>query len=66
MDHFSKTHVRQQNNHGPADRRRSINMHEDYEARYWCKHFGETEARLRAAVGRAGTSAAAVRTHLDK
>jgi hypothetical protein len=48
---------------GPADRAR-INLHEDYELRYWTKQLGVSEERLRAAVAAAGSSADAVREHL--
>lgn len=38
---------------GPADRER-INVHEDYELRYWTDHFGVSADRLRAAVEKVG------------
>lgn len=52
-------------NRGPADRAR-VNVHEDWEVRWWCKEFGCTEAQLKAAVKAVGVSAAAVRKHLGK
>lgn len=36
-------------NRGPQDRAR-VNVHEEWEVRYWCKHFGCTPDQLRAAV----------------
>jgi hypothetical protein len=48
---------------GPQDRTR-INLSEDYEVRYWCKKFGVTPDVLRAAVEKAGSSAAAVEKEL--
>jgi len=41
-----------------------INMHEDYELRYWMKHLGVTHEQLKAAVDKVGNSAAAVRKQL--
>jgi len=41
-----------------------INIHEDYEVRYWTKRFGVTPEQLREAVAKVGTSAAAVETEL--
>lgn len=52
-------------NRGPTDRSR-INVHEAWEVKYWCKHFGCTEAELKAAVKAVGVSAAAVKKHLGK
>lgn len=46
-------------NRGPADRSR-INMHEDYEVRYWTGKFGCTKAKLQEAVNAVGNSAAKV------
>ena len=42
---------------GGQDRSR-INMHEDYEVRYWSKKFGVTKEELQRAVKKAGTSSA--------
>ena len=52
-------------NRGSADRNR-INIHEDYEVRYWCAHFGVTAAQLHAAVRAVGTMAADVRRYMGK
>lgn len=41
-----------------------INVHEDWEVRYWCKEFGCTETQLKAAVKAVGVSASDVRRHL--
>lgn len=43
-----------------------VNVHEDWEVRYWCREFGCTEAQLKAAVKAVGVSAAAVRRHFGK
>jgi hypothetical protein len=43
-----------------------INMHPDYEVRYWTKHLGVTREQLQAAVDKVGNSAAAVRKQLGK
>jgi hypothetical protein len=43
-----------------------INIHEDYEVRYWTKRFGVTPEQLREAVAKVGTSAAAVETELKR
>jgi len=50
---------------GPQDAAR-VNVHEDWEVRYWCKAFACTEEQLRAAVKAVGVSAAAVRKHFGK
>ncbi|WP_082028818.1 DUF3606 domain-containing protein [Xanthomonas sacchari] len=52
-------------NTGSPDRDR-INLHEDYEVRYWTQALGVTADELRAAVRAVGSSAAAVRAHLRK
>lgn len=49
----------------PADAEK-VNVHEDWEVRYWTTRFGVTEDQLRAAVAAVGTSAAAVARHLGK
>ncbi len=49
---------------GPQDRTR-INLHEDYEVRYWTQMLGCTPEELRAAVEAVGVSADAVRRHLE-
>jgi len=53
------------NKRGRQDRNR-INMNEDYEVRYWSQKFGVTKEELKAAVRRAGNSAAAVEQELKK
>lgn len=50
---------------GPQDAAR-VNVHEDWEVRYWCKALGCTEQQLKAAVKAVGVSAAAVRKHFGK
>ncbi|MGO4700306.1 DUF3606 domain-containing protein [Dyella sp. 2RAB6] len=50
---------------GPQDAAK-VNIHEDWEVRYWCKAFGCTEQQLKAAVKTVGVSAAAVRRHFGK
>lgn len=50
---------------GPADRAR-INVHEDYEVRYWTHKFGVTPDQLRAAVRTVGVMAHDVARHLGK
>jgi len=50
---------------GPQDRSR-INIHEPWEVRYWCSHFGCTEQQLRNAVAAAGVSVTAVQNHLAR
>ena len=43
-----------------------INVHEDYEVRYWTKHFGVSEDKLKDAVQKVGISADAVKKALGK
>jgi hypothetical protein len=50
---------------GSQDRKR-ISLNEDYEVRYWSKKFGVSKEELKAAVKRAGHSAAAVERELKK
>jgi len=50
---------------GPADRQR-INVHEDYELKYWSTKFGVTFEQLRAAVRAVGPMAHDVAGHLGK
>lgn len=50
---------------GPQDRNR-INVHEEWELRYWTKELGLSPDELREAVKQAGTSVKAVREHLGK
>ena len=48
---------------GPQDRSK-INMHEDYEVKYWTKELGVSKEKLQKAVDEVGNSAAAVREEL--
>jgi hypothetical protein len=50
-------------NKGPQDRSK-INMHEDYEVKYWTKELGVDKERLQKLVDKVGNSAAAVRKEL--
>jgi hypothetical protein len=50
-------------NRGPADRER-INVHEDYELRYWSDKFGCTYEKLKATVKKAGVMAKDVEAEL--
>lgn len=50
-------------NKGPNDRNR-INMHEDYEVKYWSHHLGVSREELKRAVDKVGNSAAAVQKEL--
>ncbi len=50
---------------GPQDASR-INVHEDYEVRYWTKALDVTKDELEAAVKKVGVSADAVRKELGK
>jgi hypothetical protein len=50
---------------GPADRSK-INMHEDWEVKYWTKELGVDKAQLQKLVDKVGYSAAAVRQELDR
>jgi 3-oxoacyl-[acyl-carrier-protein] synthase III len=50
-------------NKGPQDRSK-INMHEDYEVKYWTKELGVSKEKLQKAVDKVGNSAAAVRKDL--
>lgn len=52
-------------NRGPQDRNK-INLHEDYEVRYWTGKFGVSHDRLRTAVNEVGSSAAAVERYLQQ
>lgn len=49
---------------GPQDRSK-INLSEDYEVKYWTEKFGITKEALTAAVKAAGSSADAVKNHLQ-
>ncbi len=48
---------------GPQDAAR-INIHEDYEVRYWTKKFDCTEDQLRKAVEAVGVSARMVEEYV--
>lgn len=48
---------------GQPDRSR-INLHEDFEVKYWTKHLGVTREQLAKAVEKVGNSAASVRKEL--
>lgn len=41
-----------------------VNIHEEWEVKYWTKKFGCTKAQLVTAVKAVGVSAAAVEKHL--
>jgi hypothetical protein len=64
---FSKENIMSDNlqERGPQDRSR-INVHEEWELRYWTKELGLSADELRQAVKDAGTSVKAVREHLGK
>ena len=53
------------NDRGPQDASR-INVHEDYEVRYWTKALGVSKTELEALVKKVGVSADAVRKELGK
>jgi uncharacterized protein DUF3606 len=44
--------------------RSKINMHEDYEVKYWTKELGVTREQLQKAIEKVGNSASAVRKEL--
>jgi hypothetical protein len=44
--------------------RSKINMHEDFEVKYWIKALGVSKHELQKAVDKVGNSAAAVRKQL--
>jgi hypothetical protein len=50
---------------GPADATR-VNVHEDYEVRYWTAKFGCTEAELKDCVKQVGVMADNVKRCIDK
>lgn len=52
-------------NRGSQDRS-SINLHEDYEVRYWTDKPGISKSRLEEAVRKVGSSAKAVEEELRK
>ena len=49
-----------------APDRSKINMHEDYEVKYWSKELGVSKDDLQKAVDKVGNSAAAVRKELGR
>ena len=49
----------------PEDKNK-INVHEDYEVRYWTKTLGCTPEELNKAVNKVGTSVKAVKEYLGK
>jgi len=53
------------NERGPQDRSR-INLHEDWEVRYWTKSLGVSRERLEQLVREHGNSAEAVRKALTR
>jgi hypothetical protein len=50
-------------NRGQPDRSK-INMTEDHEVRYWCKHLGITRKELQAVIDKVGNSVKAVEKEL--
>jgi hypothetical protein len=46
--------------------RSKINMHEDFEVKYWTRELGVTRAQLQKAVDKVGNSAASVRKELGR
>jgi hypothetical protein len=50
-------------NRGQPDRSK-INLHEDYEVRYWCKHLGVSPSELVKVIEKVGNSAKAVEKEL--
>lgn len=48
---------------GQRDRSK-INMHEDFEVKYWTKELGVSKEELQRAVDKVGNAAAAVRKEL--
>lgn len=43
-----------------------VNVHEDYEVKYWTKKFGVTADQLKEAVTKVGPSASAVEKELNR
>jgi predicted RNA-binding protein YlqC (UPF0109 family) len=50
-------------NRGEPDRSR-INMHEEYEVKYWTKHLGCSREELEKIVAKVGNSAKAIEKEL--
>jgi hypothetical protein len=48
-----------------APDRSKINMHEDYEVKYWTKELGVSKEELQKTVNKVGNSASAVRKELS-
>jgi predicted RNA-binding protein YlqC (UPF0109 family) len=48
-----------------APDRSKINMHEDYEVKYWTKELGVSKEELQKAIDKVGNSASAVRKELS-
>ncbi len=46
--------------------RSKINMHEDFEVKYWTRELGVTREQLQKAVDKVGNSAATVRKELGQ
>jgi len=44
--------------------RSKINMHEDFEVKYWTKELGVSKEQLQRAVNKVGNSAATVRKEI--
>ena len=49
-----------------AQNRSRVNIHEDYEVRYWTKKWGVSKEQLTEAVQKAGVSSEAVARRLGK
>lgn len=43
-----------------------INIHEEWELKYWCEKFGVTKTKLVQAVNTVGVSAEKVKAYLSK
>ncbi|MDI4236163.1 DUF3606 domain-containing protein [Bradyrhizobium sp. 31Argb] len=46
--------------------RSKINMHQDFEVKYWARELGVTREQLQKAVDKVGNSAATVRKELGQ
>jgi hypothetical protein len=53
------------NKKGPQDASR-VNVHEEWELKYWSEKFGVSKDQLKKAVAAVGTSANAVKNYLGK
>ena len=56
-------HVDNLHNKSQPDRSK-INIHEDFEVKYWTRHFGVSKEQLQEAIDKVGNAAAAVRKEL--